>query len=665
MNRLSDEKAAYLRHSASQKIDWYPWSEEAFERARREDKPVLLSSGTIWCHWCHVMARECFEDEEVVRLLNENCINIKLDRDERPEIDRLYQKAVAAMGSGGGWPLTVFLTPDGKPFFGGTYFPVEDDHGRPGFKKVIRSVVEFYKSKKGEVLEYSEKLIDFLQPGQMPEGVMSGSAVTDAVTAVLEEFDPQNGGFGKSPKFPMPGAMELLMNQYFLASKEIFPGRTEGSSAKSMALALRRTLESMAKGGFHDHLGGGFHRYSTDEAWVVPHFEKMADDNAWLLRNYVDAYCLFGDEYFKDVSYDIIRFIREVLSDPAGGFYASQDADVTPDDEGGYFTWTEEDFRKVLNEEEYAVLSLHLLHDRGAMHHDKTKRVLFVAMETTGIASKLGLTPGAVDEIIERGKTKLLALRSGRKAPLVDTTLYTSLNGMLISAYLKAFRSLRDAYTKEFALKTLHKITELRLIDGELFHAEGVKALLDDYINMIDAFVAAYEVTGERVYLNRAGELMERCIRDFWDERGGFFDSSDEVAGVRLKGIEDIPHPSANALGIICLLKLSYIMGEDAYFHHAEKSLKAFSLRALDMGIHSGYYYCAMDQYFNMLKLSLDVASASNLIETARFTFNPYVTMAYGDDKGFVTPCRRGSCYESIYKADDLTEFLRKQPQIS
>ncbi len=665
MNRLSGEKAAYLRHSASQKIEWYPWSDEAFEKARQENKPVLLSSGAIWCHWCHVMARESFEDDEVIRLLNENCINIKLDRDERPEIDRVYQQAVAAMGSGGGWPLTVFLTPDRKPFFGGTYFPPEDYQGRPGFKKVIRSVVGFYKSKKGEVEEYSDKLIEFLQPGQMRGGVASASAVTDAVTMVLDEFDPQNGGFGKSPKFPMPGAMEFLINQYYV----IGHGGADGpvnNPIESIGFTIRKTLEAMAKGGFHDQLGGGFHRYSTDEAWLVPHFEKMADDNAWLLRNYVDACSIFGDGYFKQVSIDIIRFIREVLSDPSGGFFASQDADVTPDDEGGYFTWTEEDFKEALTREEYAVLSLHLFNEKGAMHHDRAKRVLFVAMDAKEIAEKLGMEEGAVDSIIRRGKEKLLGHRALRKAPLVDTTLYTSLNGMLISAYFRAYRVLGDAYVKDFAIRSLDRIMKLRFIEGELFHAEGVRALLEDYIHMIDSLVAAYEVTGERAYLADADELMGKCIERLWDRTGGgFFDSPDAVVGIRLKGIEDIPHPSANALGMICLLKLSFITGKDIYFQHAESALEAFFLRAHDLGIHSAYYYCAMDLYFHMINLSLQVNPRSDLADMARSTYNPYVVLAYGDDRGFATPCRRGSCYEAINTAEGLLDFLRSHPQPS
>jgi uncharacterized protein YyaL (SSP411 family) len=243
MNRLSKEKSPYLKHSANQKIDWYPWSDEAFNSAREEDKPVFLSSGAIWCHWCHVMAKECFENEEIVKLLNENFINIKLDRDERPDIDRRYQQAVSAMGSGSGWPLSVFLTPDRNPFWGGTYFPLEDGLGRPGFKKVLRTVADFYKSKRKEIAEYTRRLIDSFKPKPLSYGEINESLLTDAIANILSQFDPQNGGFGKAPKFPMPGAIEFLINRFFLTKKE------------SIGFAVKKTLESMARGGFHDQIG--------------------------------------------------------------------------------------------------------------------------------------------------------------------------------------------------------------------------------------------------------------------------------------------------------------------------------------------------------------------------------------------------------------------------
>jgi uncharacterized protein YyaL (SSP411 family) len=653
VNWLSREKSPYLKHSAHQKIDWYPWSDAAFEKAKKEDKPVFLSTGAVWCHWCHVMAKECFENEEIVRFLNENFINVKLDRDERPDIDRRYQQAVSAMGFGGGWPLSVFLTPERKPFFGGTYFPPEDALNRPGFMKVLKAVVDFYKSKREDISRYSEKLIDALKPAPSPQGEIKETIVVTAASTILSSFDPQNSGFGLAPKFPMSGALEFLMKRYFITKNE------------SLGYAVKKTLESMAKGGFHDQIGGGFHRYSTDEAWIVPHFEKMADDNAWILRNYIDAYSLFGDMYFKEVAEGIIRFLRDVLSDPEGGFYASQDADVTPDDEGGYFTWKDEELRKTLDDEEYKVLSLHLLHERGTMHHDESKKVLFVGREAKEIADMLKMDIGKVQKIITAAKEKLLLERNRREAPFIDKTFYASLNGMLITAYLKAYRVLKDRYLKDFALKSLERIMKSHLINNEFFHTEGVKALLDDYIYFIDALISAYEVTGEMSYLNSAEKLMDFCIENFRDNEGGFFDSEEETIGLRLKGIEDIPHPSSNSLSIIQLLKLFHMTGKAQYLEYAEKALRTFSVRAQDMGIHTGYYFSAMDAYFNMMKLMIEALPEKELTDTALSFSVPYMSIVYGENRGRVIPCFKNVCYEPIDRHDGLKDFLMNPLQSS
>ena len=646
MNRLSKEKAPYLQHSSYQEIDWYPWSDEAFEKAKEEDKPIFLSTGAVWCHWCHVMTKECFENEVIVKFLNENFINIKLDRDERPDIDRRYQQMVSVMGHGGGWPLSVFLTPDKKPFFGGTYFPPEDIDDRPGFKRILKAMVDFYKSKKEEISQYSDQLLASLKAKPSPHEELKESLINEAAEDILSYLDPQHGGFGTAPKFPMSGAMEFLINRYFFTRNE------------SVGYGIRKALEAMAKGGFHDQIGGGFHRYSTDEAWIVPHFEKMADDNAWLLRNYIDAYFHFEDTYFKEVAEGIIRFIRDVLSDPEGGFYASQDADVTPDDEGGYFTWKDEDFRRVLDAEEYKVLSLHFLHEKGSMHHDHSKKVLFIVREPEEIADALRVDIHRIQKVTTSGKEKLRKERDSRKVPFVDTTLYTSLNGVLITSYLKAYRILKDKYLKEFSLKSIERIIGMNVINNELFHTEGVKALLDDYIYFIDALIAAYEVTGDVTYLHMADKQMEVCLKKFWDSDGGFFDTDEEVIGLRLKGIEDIPHPSANSLGIILLLKLYQITNKDLYQDYAEKTLKTFSLRAKDMGIHAGYYLCAMDAYFHMLKLTVETSPQHELAESALSFSIPYMSISYGEDRGRIVPCFKNVCYEPIKSSDVLKDFL-------
>ena len=648
MNRLSKERSPYLRHAAQQKIDWYPWSDAAFEAAKQQEKPVFLSSGALWCHWCHVMAKECFENEDIVRFLNEHFINIKLDRDERPEIDRRYQQAVSAMGAGGGWPLSVFLMPDRIPFFGGTYFPPEDIHGRPGFKKVLKTVLEFYRTRKEDIIEVGKKLIGLIKPKPLVLAGIDESFLDGAVKTMLSQCDLQNGGFGSSPKFPMPGAIEFLINRFFITKDE------------SIGNAAKKTLESMAKGGIHDQIGGGFHRYAVDEQWIVPHFEKMADDNAWILRNYIDAYAVFQNEYFKDVAKHIIDFIHGTLSDPEGGFYASQDADVTPDDEGGYFTWTDEDFRRVLHDDEYRVLSLHLFQEKGSMHHDNNKKALSISMDAKAIAVKTGIDEQTVINFIESGKEKLQRERQERTTPLIDKTLYTSLNGMMITSFLKAYMVLKETHIKEIALKSLHRIIEDHLIHDELFHTEGVRAVLDDYMYLIDALISAYEVTGNAMYYNRADELMILCIAKFWDNKeGGFFDTEEEVLGIRLKETEDIPHPSANALGIMLLLKLHYLTDKQSYYQLAETTLKVFTSRAQGTGIISGYYFCALDAYFNMLKLSVESAPESELSEVVLATFSPYRSITYGEDRGQVTPCYRNTCYKPIDNPDALIKVLQ------
>ncbi len=648
MNRLANERSAYLRNAARQKIDWHPWSQEAFDRASREDKPVFLSCGAIWCHWCHVMAKESFEDEDVAAILNERYVAVKLDRDERPDIDRRYQQIVAAMGQGGGWPLSVFLTPDKKPFFGGTYFPPIDYQGMPGFKTILMAISQYYREKKEEIEEHGEKFLDFIKTDRGSPGSLSEAVIDEMTGKMLSAVDKLHGGFGDAPKFPMSGAIEFLLGRCFFTGEE------------SLAFLLKKTLTGMAKGGFHDQVGGGFHRYSTDSAWGVPHFEKMADDNAWLLRNYCDAYNIFGEPFFEEVARGIIEFVNTELSHPDGGFYASMDADVTPDDEGGYFTWTEGDFRRVLSDEEYRVLSIYLFNPRNAVHHDQKKAVLSICETVEDVAVRANMDIDGVKRIIASGKKKLLTERGKRQRPFIDTAVYTSLNGMMISAYCRAYRAFGDREILERAVKSLDRVLDLNMHDGELYHCEGVKAFLDDYIYLADALLAVYEVTGGRNYLSEAKKLMDRCIRLFWDAGGsGFFDTEEEVVGVRLKGIEDVPRPSANALAVMVLLKLGSGPGEEGYREHAKSSLEAFAGDAALMGIHGGYYFCALDAFYRMVRLDVRAAAGSPLAAAAVFTYHPYSCVVYGEPgEGRVVPCIAETCSEPIESGGDLKEFL-------
>jgi uncharacterized protein len=647
MNRLSKENSAYLRHASHQKIDWHPWSDEAFTKAGLEDKPVFLSTGAVWCHWCHVMAKESFEDEEVANILNEKFICIKLDRDERPDIDRRYQQAVSAMGSGSGWPLSVFLTPEKKPFFGGTYFPPDDSFGRPGFKKVLTAVSDLYRTRRDDVNDYAVRVLSFLKEKPIAHGETDIKSIDDAVSKIIKEFDPVNGGFGTSPKFPMPGAIGFLMNRYFFTRDEM------------LGNAVKKTLSSMASGGFYDQLGGGFHRYSVDESWSIPHFEKMADDNAWLLRNYADAYSLFKDAHFREIAEGIVNFIKEILYDPEGGFYTSQDADVSPDDEGGYFLWREDEFKKILNNEEFRVLSLYYLNKKGAMHHDPSKMVIKLCMSPEDLAEKTGLDIGRIIGIIRTGKSKLLAQRQLRITPFIDRAMYTSINGMLISSLLNAYKIFRDSEIRDLAIKSLDKIMLRYYKNGELSHIEGVNALLDDYIHITDALISAYEITALRSYVSLAEEIMNVCIDRLWDsEKGGFFDSADRLLDIRIKGIEDMPHPSSNSIAVILLMKLYHITGDEKYRVYADSSLKYFSAKAQEIGIHSAYYFTALDASFNMLKLTVQTPPDSELAKSVLSFFCPYKTLVFEDDNGRIIPCIGNACFEPITDPAGLENFI-------
>lgn len=639
MNRLAKEQSVYLRHAAAQKIDWYPWSDAPFEAAARENKPVLLSSGAAWCHWCHVMAAESFEDNEIAAILNKLFICVKLDRDERPDIDRRYQQAVGAMGSGSGWPLTVFLTPDRKPFFGGTYFPPEDRMGRPSFRKILAAVSDHYRTKKEDAESFAASVMDALKPEALYPGQLEPGLLDHAEKSLLDVFDPRNGGFGSSPKFPMPGAIEFLMRQC---------SQPEGTHQEA-GDAVRKTLMAMMQGGFHDQIGGGFHRYSVDEAWIIPHFEKMADDNAGLLKNYTQASAVFRDEQCREAVESIIAFTSTDLVDPAGGFFASQDADVTPSDEGGYFTWTEAELKEVLTPEEFDVITLNLLHPSGAMHHDPSKRVLAVHRVPGDIAEAMGKEPGAVAAVISSAKSALLKRRMRRTAPLIDRSLYTSLNGMLIAAYFQAYLVFDDHEYLEVAVKSLERIMRERTADSKVLHTAGVTGLLDDYVHLIDAFISGYEATGDQLYVDRAEKIMAQCFDKFLDEEeGGFFDTEEAVLGLRLKRIEDVPHASANALAILLMLKLFVVTGKERYRNEAERSLRIFAPQAAEMGVHAGTFFCALHAYFNSASITIEAGPRTVLARQARIAaVRSLAAIKYGEDNDRVISCFKGVCHVS------------------
>jgi uncharacterized protein YyaL (SSP411 family) len=584
-----------------QPIQWHEWGEEAFARAKRENKPILLDIGAVWCHWCHVMDRESYDDPEVARIVNENFIALKVDRDERPDVDSRYQAAVSAISGQGGWPLTAFLTSDGKPFYGGTYFPPNDHWGRPGFKRVLLSISAAFKEKAGDVAEQARMVESAISQAEVftgQTGKFKPSIIDSLVNSALGMFDATHGGFGSAPKFPHPAVLDLLIDRYV---------RTADEKIRNVFVP---TLEKMASGGVYDQLAGGFHRYSVDERWIVPHFEKMTYDNSELLKNYVHAFQATGSELFSHVARDIIRWMDEWLSDRAhGGFYASQDADYSMEDDGDYFTWTVEEARSLLSEDENKVASLHYdINEVGEMHHNPAKNVLYIRAGEAEISTRLGLPLKRVNELLQSARQKMYAARLQRPTPYVDKTLYVGWNAMCVSAYLEAARVLDLVEARRFALRSLDRIlaeawnpqrglTHVIAYSDPKAEKRPLAGLLDDYAFAAIACLDAYETTADLSYFNFARRITDMMIEQFFDRvAGGFFDRPKVsehtlgVLGTRRKPFQDSPTPAGNSAAAILLLRVHGYTGDQAYRDKAEQTLEVFAGVAEQYGIFAATF---------------------------------------------------------------------------
>ena len=592
-----------------QPIHWHEWGTEPFEKAKRENKPILLDIGAVWCHWCHVMDRESYENPEIAQIINDHFIAIKVDRDERPDVDSRYQSAVQAISGQGGWPLTGFLTPEGKPFYGGTYFPPQDHYGRPSFRRVLLSLAEAYKQKPSDVQESADSVMAAISQAEGFTG-KSGSLRLELIDRIVESalkmFDAEHGGFGSAPKFPHPSAIDLLLQRY-----------AETGHASLLPI-VTTTLEKMAQGGVYDHLAGGFHRYSVDEHWIVPHFEKMSYDNSELLKNYIHGFHLTGNEFFGFVARDIIRWMDEWLTDREhGGFFASQDADYSLDDDGDYFTWTLEETQEILSGEELSAASLRYdVTEVGEMHHNPKKNVLHVRASLEDIGKRLNKNEAETQAILESAQKKMYAARLKRPTPYVDKTIYVCWNAMCISAYLQAAQVLKSDSVRRFALRSLDRI----LADGwnpgaglqhviaysdpqsERRQSSGV---LDDYALTAIACLDAYEATSDLSYFKFAGKIADMMIDRFHDvAEGGFFDmpSDGQVLGAltaRRKPLQDSPTPAGNPAAAIALLRLYAYSNESRYRDVAEGTLKAFAGIAQHYGLFAATYGIALDMYLN------------------------------------------------------------------
>jgi uncharacterized protein len=704
-NSLSKASSAYLRSAMHQPIQWHEWDEEAFAAAQRENKPILLDIGAVWCHWCHVMDRESYDNPEIAQIVNERFIAVKVDRDERPDIDSRYQVAVSSISGQGGWPLTAFLTPDGKPFYGGTYFPPDDHYGRPSFKRVLLAISDAFREKHGDVIDQAkmvESAISQAESFSGNSGHFSPAVIKAIVNSAVSMFDPEHGGFGSAPKFPHPSAIDLLIDQYVRSGDD------------QLRQVFVTTLEKMARGGVYDQLAGGFHRYSVDERWIVPHFEKMCYDNSELLKNYVHAYQATGSEFFATVARDIIRWMDEWLSDQGnGGFYASQDADFSMDDDGDYFTWTVQEAREVLSEEEAQIASLHYdINEIGEMHHNPAKNVLYVRASVEEIARRLNLSQDRVQSALQSAKEKMYAARLKRPTPYVDKTIYTGWNALCISACLEAARVLKLDAARHFALRSLDRIlAEGRQANGELVHVlaysdkdgdrRQVPGVLDDYAFTAMACLDAYEATSDLSYFDFARRIADTMLELFFDPiDGGFFDTPNRsienalgVLGTRRKPFQDSPTPAGNPVAAIALLRLDAYTNEPKYRQKAEQTLEVLAGVAGKYGLFAATYAIAgvhlLEPHMQVVVIG-EGELAEKLYDRAvkpfsaskavlRLDFNQVVSQnlppvlaetlpqlpAVKEQKTAAVICADRSCQPPISDPEQLVASLRHNPTMS
>jgi hypothetical protein len=570
-NRLASETSPYLLQHAHNPVDWYPWGPEAFDLARREDRPVLLSVGYSACHWCHVMERESFENDEIAALMNRLFVSIKVDREERPDVDQIYMQAVQSMTGRGGWPMTVFLTPDGVPFYGGTYFPPVDRHGMPAFPRLLQSVADAYHGRRGEVLEAGRQLVESMQQSERltrSASLLTNEILVGAYLGLSGEFDERDGGFGQAPKFPQPMAWEAILRVW---------KRTGDARAIEM---LRHTLTRMARGGIYDQLGGGFHRYSVDGQWLVPHFEKMLYDNAQLASLYLHGWLATGEPEYRRVTEETLDYVLREMTHPAGGYYSAQDAD-SEGIEGKFFVWSPEEIRAVLGDEALARAALAYWGvDDGPNFEGHS--ILFVPRDPVEVAGTLGLSPADLAARIARARRMLYTQREKRVHPGLDDKVLASWNGLTLAALAEAASALARPDYLAAAVRNAEFLTSAMVRDGRLLRSwrDGqarITAYLEDHAMVGAGLLALYEATFDRRWLDESRRLAEETLRLFWNaERETFFDTGhdQESLVVRPRNIFDNAVPSGTSVTIEWLLKLAIVTGLERYEAIALKALR-------------------------------------------------------------------------------------------
>jgi uncharacterized protein YyaL (SSP411 family) len=641
VNHLINARSPYLRKAANQPVEWFEWGEEAFEKAKKEDKPILLSIGGVWCHWCHVMAKESFENEEIAEIINRNFVAIKVDRDERPDIDRRYQEFVMATTGNGGWPLTVFLTPDGKPFFGGTYFPPEDRYHLPGFKTVLTKLAEMWKRDRERLLNSAEELTEAVRryAESSFKGEVDKKLLDKGIEAVLTQTDYVNGGFGSAPKFHHAKAVELLLTHQFFNGDEELLGAAE------------ITLDAMAKGGIYDHLLGGFFRYSTDDKWLVPHYEKMLYDNAELLYLYSIAYALTGKRLYQKVAEGIVEYYRKFGCSGDGGFYASQDADIGELDEGGYYLFSDSELREILEEREFRIATLYF----DIQGSRKLPRIFLTEEEISKI---LGIPLEDVERAVDSARRKMLEYREQRERPYIDTTIYAGWNGLMIEALCMYHKVFENNWGIEIAEKTANRLIK-EFWDGErLLHTQGVEGFSEDYIFLARGLLALFEVTQRREYLEKCIEIVDTAVDKFWDSReGGFFDSEEAVLGIRLKNFYDTSTQSVNGSAPQLLLALSAITGERKYEELAVECLKTFAGMARRFPFSSASYMLSL---YTLIR-GVYLVKTKEHFERALKLFRPFKFVLKEDIDGIMV-CEGSTCRFLASTEDIINQGRLEEP---
>lgn len=673
-NRLAGEASPYLQQHAENPVDWYPWGEGAFEEAERRDVPVLLSVGYSTCHWCHVMARESFEDDDTAALINENFVPVKVDREERPDVDAVYMEAVQAMTGRGGWPMTVFLTPAGEPFFAGTYFPPESRGGLPGFRDVLRSVADAWEEGREEILSDAERVSEALRREVEAVGEVSLDTLRTGLDGVRELYDPVNGGFGSAPKFPQPVLLDLLLRVGVTRS-------WEGCLAM-----LNRTLKRMARGGIYDQIGGGFHRYSVDADWYVPHFEKMLYDNGALLSVYSNTYLLTGDAVYRSVAEETAEYLLREMRSPGGGFFAAQDAD-SEGVEGLFYTWTPDEMEEVLGPGEAEVVERYFgVSEDGDL---EGRSVLRVAESIDGVAESMDMSVREVEAVLERGREVLFRSRERRVRPGRDEKVIAGWNGLAIGGLADAYLALRDEELLEaaegaasFVLDELRDGDRLRRYwgDGEA-RGEGV---LEDYALVGLGLMRLYQASLDPDWFVAARELGDAALERFFDpDRGVFYDAVEAERLVkRPRSTVDSALPSGGSAATQLLLELWAFTGEERYVEAAGSALRSVEELARKFPSSHAAWLASMDQF---LEPPLEVAVAGEagepgteaLLDVLNETYRPGARWGLSPpdgDAGEKVPllrdrvpiageatayvCEGSMCLRPVTEAEGLREML-------